>query len=89
MSKIIQFSEHKPHFGGQAICTACEHEWIAVAPMTADKETLECPSCKRNLGVTKSPFVPEVYLECDCGSSLYYISPDARVCRNCGKEAEQ
>ena len=88
MSNVVDLESRRPHFSGECICSGCGHKWIAVAPMTADKEMLECPSCRRNLGMTKAPFVPETFFECKCGSSLFYVTHTGVQCRKCGNEPE-
>lgn len=48
MADVIEFKRPKeessdPHLSGEAICTSCRHEWVAVAPVGVDD--MECPAC--------------------------------------------
>lgn len=95
MSKVVEFPPRcAPHATGDAICTRCRHEWVAVAPV--GQTQLECPECGTHCGLFKFPFGPSVgdaMFTCDCGSSLFYIvraKADAVAavrCRGCGQEA--
>lgn len=57
MGDVIDLAAHKPHLSGEAMCTACEHEWEGACEIGT--LTLECPSCYRFYGVMKGPVVPE------------------------------
>ena len=37
------------HLNGPALCLACRHEWVGVAPVGTQE--LECPSCKSMKGI--------------------------------------
>lgn len=88
MSNVVDISTVKPHWSGEAICTSCGHEWVAVVPMSADSECIECPSCSKFNGAPKAPFIPETYFQCGCGSGLFYIKPNGLQCRRCGEEPD-
>lgn len=85
MSNLINISDYMPHVSGPAICTKCRHEWVYVAEKSAERDTLECPSCGLYYGVLAAPFIPETVWECDCGSQLYYCTPEGFMCRGCGE----
>lgn len=93
MSNVVRLFSC-PHSSGEAICTNCKHEWVAVAP--AGDVQLDCPSCSTACGLFKHPFGPSVgdlSYSCNCGSDLFFImkKPGAAngstFCRGCGLEA--
>lgn len=43
----------EPHHTGPAVCLACGHEWVSVAPIGVYE--LECPSCLTMRGVYRLP----------------------------------
>jgi len=90
MGKVVSLQEHKdeysPHLAGEALCLSCSHKWVAVAPKGT--EWLECPEC----GFTKGHFVfqcerEESHWTCNCGNTLFYITPITIYCPNCGLDA--
>ena len=73
-----------PHLTGDAICSACNKEWTAVAPV-GTKE-LECPDCKTMKGLFKhhlAPVSPNVW-KCHCGNMLFFILKGQLQCCECG-----
>lgn len=83
MSSVVAFPERKdPHLSGESICSHCRHEWVNVAPVGV--VNFECPACGAMKGLFKYPCVPTKYWRCNCGSDLFYITPDRIVCRECG-----
>lgn len=72
-----------PHWQGTALCGACSHEWEAVAPV-GDEDHLECPNCKRMWGAAKHAVVPAVSWRCNCGETLFWLTPQGAQCRRCG-----
>lgn len=81
--KVAQESRH---LQGDAICAACKHEWVAVAPIGTVE--LECPNCHTWKGLFANPVAPfsEVVYECDCGGQIFFITPDGASCYVCGLE---
>lgn len=77
--------EYRPHLTGEAVCSCCGHIWVAMAAVGTWQ--LQCPRCTTMKGLWKHPYAPEVFFECDCGGSLYYIVPDGLRCRECGEAA--
>lgn len=82
MGDVINLAEHKPHLRGPAMCTACSHEWQAVAEVGTT--TLECEACSRWFGVWVAPVNPEDRWECNCGNQLFWLTPEGAQCRGCG-----
>ena len=82
MTNVVDIRSHAPHIAGEAICTACEHEWVAVAEEGAT--TLECPDCYRSFGLLKHPVEPDVKWQCNCGEMLFWFTPSGAMCRGCG-----
>ena len=87
MSNIVSIDSKRPTMRGEAICTKCKHTWHAVVPENADKDTLDCPSCGSYHGAFRGPYLPEVAFVCNCGSKLFYLSPEGHVCHGCGVES--
>jgi len=86
---VIEFKQREDepkYISGQAICSACEHEYIAVAP--AGVGLFECPECKTMKGRMKYEIVPDdgYVWHCSCGCDLFRITPKATICINCGGE---
>lgn len=50
---VIDINANKPHWTGRVTCSACGHEWQAVAPVGTD--VCECPKCGSMAGVQFSP----------------------------------
>lgn len=76
------------HIAGEAKCLACQHEWVAVAPVGCIG--LECPKCGTERGVYKYPCLPhkeEKIWKCNCGNFLFVVTPAGYFCPNCGEWA--
>lgn len=76
-----------PHVSGEAVCTACKHRWVAVAP--AGTIELECPNCGTRRGLFVNPVWPpadHLVWVCPCGGNLFLIREPERgfMCRECG-----
>ena len=89
--KIVSLAEARhertPHATGEARCTACKHEWVAVAPVGTI--WLQCPSCETERGLYKRHHEPaagtRVWVCIPCGSYLFTILTDGRcICSGCG-----
>lgn len=78
----IADNDDGPHLAGLAICSACRHEWSAVAPVGVVH--LECPSCKRPWGTFKNAIEPEEAWVCNCGEHLFFVTQSGLLCRKCG-----
>ena len=87
MSNVTELDERRPHITGNAKCSKCSHEWVAVVPETEDFDTLTCPSCEMHFGAFTGPLRPSTVFMCYCGGTLFYLSPDGHVCHSCGKES--
>jgi len=72
------------HLSGEAICSACNKEWVAVAPV-GTKE-LECPDCKTMKGLFKHHVAPVTnnLWQCNCGNKLFFITKGQIQCCECG-----
>lgn len=79
-------AERTPHITGKAKCTACKHEWVAVAPVGTLQ--MECPSCELQRGQWIYPFSPaegEQIFVCNiCTSTNFAVLPDRVLCVGCG-----
>ena len=77
--------EDGPHLSGEAMCLACQHKWISVAPV--GETNLTCPACKLNRGefVGNCAYDGDHYT-CKCGCSLFRITPMAIYCPRCGQK---
>jgi len=75
-----------PHLAGKAKCTACSHNWAAVAPVGTDR--LECPNCQTLRGVWLSFCTGRegvALYTCRCGCDVFVLTPDELVCTACGE----
>lgn len=82
-------SSDGPHWVGTCLCGACSHEWEGTAPVGTE-DHLECPNCKRFWGAAKHAVVPPVSLwGCDCGETLFWLTPKGAMCRRCGEVSSQ
>lgn len=73
------------HLTGDAVCSACNHRWAAVAPVGTT--ALECPRCHRSFGEFTHPVSPPdgAYLWiCGCGHTTFVLTPSGARCRSCG-----
>lgn len=85
MTNVVDLVTRRPHVSGSALCLACRHEWVAVAPIGG--ELLQCPRCGLHRGAFKFPFLHEGALIwiCKCGNDLLHITRDGAFCPNCGR----
>jgi len=79
--KVVDIAAARPHLTGEAVCSGCKHEWVAVLPVGF--EWIECPSCGGSKGLLKHPCIPDEYWRCKCGSDLFYLMPAGARCREC------
>lgn len=96
MSNVYAFPQktsEQPAMRGEAVCLACSHTWLAVAPTGTvawgsgdDRLTLQCPACSARKGVYRH-FVQ--YVDCKswhcqkCSGFLFSIilaKGDVPVC---------
>jgi hypothetical protein len=82
MSNVHSILEASPHLSGEAVCLACKHKWVAVAPI--GETCLECPSCGTYRGVFTGNPMGETHFECRCGCSHFAILPGLQFrCLHC------
>lgn len=87
MGDVISLEEEKvkrnPHMRGQAHCLLCGKEEIAVAPVGTT--WMKCSGCHA-MKLRFDGHVPPTgyFWVCNCGSTLFYLSPDGAYCPNCG-----
>jgi len=72
-----------PQIAGPARCTACNHSWVAVAPVGT--AWLECPSCSTSRGLFRFPALPASRWVCRCGCDAFAITKQGLQCYRCGK----
>lgn len=84
MGDVVSLSEHKPHLAGEARCMACQHEFVAVAPVGTT--FLKCPNCHCDRALLRFPCVreDEDRWTCLCGNNLFHIVAAGTYCPNCG-----
>lgn len=88
MGKVIGLGakqpEDRPHLAGEAFCGACGHEWVAVEPV--GNTHFECPKCHRWWGAYKHAAKPKDgdFWRCNCGETLFWLTPTGAMCRRCG-----
>ena len=85
MNKVVSINKNEKFASGEAFCLNCNHEWTAIAPVGTIQ--LECTNCKTMKGLFRFPFhvsEGEVYRQCSCGNSLFYLTPQGHLCPNCG-----
>jgi hypothetical protein len=87
MSNVVQgnFGGEPEQISGTAMCLACRHEWVAVAPTGAP--TLQCPSCNTFRGVYKHPISAangEEVASCRCGGNIFQLTRRGPLCLTCG-----
>lgn len=81
---------NRPHRSASVICTACNHEWVTIAPMEV-WEPFPCPECKLDRGLAKSTAVfPSDYEEmacptCDFSGFVVICSPRGSKFLCCAK----
>jgi hypothetical protein len=73
-----------PHMTGRAVCLDCRHEWQAVAPTGI--VWLVCPGCSLQRGrfLNHTEVESGTHWTCPCGCDLFYVTPTAFYCPNCG-----
>ena len=88
MSNIIDLETARmPHTSGPAMCIACNHEWIAVAPVGI--VGFDCPSCGSARGIRAGHvFDEDENLNCSkCDSFAFGLLRNGNAqCLNCGEE---
>jgi Zn finger protein HypA/HybF involved in hydrogenase expression len=94
MGALINLAEHRPHLSGKARCTACGHEWVAVAPVGT--LWFDCPACHTERGLYVAPITDvdgssHIFL-CPCGGDAFAIHLFDGVaivhCVRCGARSE-
>ena len=73
---------YDPHLSGPFFCGACGHEWEGVASVGETHVT--CPKCNRFWGAAKHVVEPETRWRCNCGETLFWLTPGGALCRRCG-----
>lgn len=81
--KLPSLIERGSHLSGEAFCSHCKHEWVAVVPVGTVE--LECPKCGTNKGLLKHGCEPEEAWTCGCGCHMFMISRNGVICWNCGE----
>ena len=62
-------ADREPHLSGSAVCLACKHEWVAVAPVGT--VWMECPACSLERGRYHGPVqLDRDHWHCHCGNDL-------------------
>ena len=89
-AKVVSLADRKrelePHMQGRALCLDCHYGWQAVTP--TGTVWMFCPKC----GLERGRFVAHTEIEsghhwtCRCGCDLFYVTPTAFYCPNCGAE---
>ena len=84
---VIDFTKAKaeldPHISGDARCLACQHEWVAIAPIGTI--WLECPACSLDRGRYIAQALRDGdHWHCACGCDLFYVTDAGVYCPNCG-----
>lgn len=70
---------------GPATCLACEHKFIAVAPV--GEAFIECPSCGTKKATFSEAFYPAQDTNirfCNCGNHLFILTEIGHLCPMCG-----
>lgn len=92
-AEVISLAAHRPdpHLSGEARCTGCAHEWVAVAPVGVWQ--LECPSCRTMHGVWRFPVGgdeddPVLFCNCGCEAMTAYLREGRTYlrCMRCGTD---
>ena len=91
MSNVVSISKNKPHKSGEFKCLVCEHEYVGVSPIKDEKGNPllwhECPQCGCERATHKYHIQrSDYFFRCNCGNSLFEITPDGSYCPNCGLE---
>jgi len=84
MGTVVNLSDRKPHSSGPAHCMVCKYEWVAIAPVGV--VWLECSNCGSMKGLFKYSCQREgSEWVCNCGNTLFCVTPDGTYCPNCGE----
>lgn len=86
--EAVENTDEKSYtLSGDAICSACGHEWVA-EKIEAPVIFHECPSCHSHRGVFKGPVVlPENALVATCKfcqGQLFMMTSEGHFCVKCG-----
>jgi len=77
-------ADKQPHLSGAAVCLACRHEWVAVAPVGT--VWMDCPACGLERGRYRGPVgLGGLHWHCKCGNDLFHATQDGMYCPNCGE----
>jgi predicted RNA-binding Zn-ribbon protein involved in translation (DUF1610 family) len=84
MGEVVSLDEMRPHLSGEALCLNCGNVHVAVAPVGV--AWMECPECH----LWRSTWRNQVerdgeHWHCDCGYSLFHLTPEGIYCPNCGE----
>lgn len=83
-SKVIDIATRRPHLAGEAICTICRAQWVAVAPVGT--VWLDCPQCGASRGVMRFPVEDDAeHHHCACGGHLFAVTAARAYCPSCGR----
>lgn len=85
MTNVVQFRKQEDDVRvttGPCVCTGCKHEWVGVAPVGLN--ALECPECGHHKGRRKGKVLPSEAWTCNCGETLYFLTPEGAMCQSCG-----
>jgi hypothetical protein len=85
MGEVLNLGTQRPHLSGEAICKACDYEWVAVAPVGTIE--LECPECGTEKGLYKYSALPQDSKKiwvCNCGCDVFRVLVDGFICYMCG-----
>lgn len=82
VSNVTDLDSRRPHQSGEARCTDCRHDWIAVAPVGTD--WLDCPACGLSKGRFRHPSLRgSALFTCHCGCDVFHLAPAGPYCVNC------
>lgn len=84
MPEVVNLADRKPHLAGKAICMACRHEFVSVAPVGS--VLFDCPSCGAQKAHMRFACVIDgkPTWNCTCGNDLFHITKEGCYCPNCG-----
>lgn len=85
ISLLRNVESEKQMASGEAVCMQCNHKWVAVAEVGANR--FECPECHTMKGLWMFEFSPadgELVRTCNCGNQLFLLTPEGHLCPNCG-----
>lgn len=84
--KVVKLDDYRKssHIAGPARCVDCGYDHVQVAP-AGKSPWMECPKCGTMRSTWKYPVVStEDHYQCDCGNSLFHVTPKEVVCPRCG-----